>query len=144
MTDHLLARSPIPAAHQSAAPWLATLAAADVWPLAAVPTRRWLRVERGCLWVTAAAGQPGPVPREADIWLTPGDSLVLPPDSRWLLQAWPDADVMLMEQAVAPLPRRAATHHPRLAGLRVRLVGWACALRGLLSAVTGRACSLQR
>ena len=111
-------------AHQSAAsPWLAQLAADDVLTLTAVPARRWLRVERGCLWVTAASGAPGPVPREADIWLNEGDSLVLPPGSSWLLQAWPGADLMLVQQAPQRRHQAVGALAPGLAALRGALHG---------------------
>ena len=102
MTAATRTATPMPLAHQSAAPWVLSLAANAVLPLAAAPTRRWLRVERGQLWVTAATGTPGPVAREADIWLVPGGSLALPPGSSWLVQAWPEADLVLLQQAPSP------------------------------------------
>ena len=94
-----------------------------------------------CRW----PARPGPVPRDADIWLQQGDSLALPPGSSWLLQAWPGADLMLMEQALAPLPRAAGARASSLAAsLRARLVRWARELQGLLPAALGGACTAQR
>ncbi len=95
---------PMRAAHQSTAPWLTTLAADEVLHLQGVTARRWLLVQRGRLWVTAATALPGPAAREADIWLAEGDSLSLPAGSSWLLQAGPQVEWMLLEQPVQPKP----------------------------------------
>ena len=86
--------------------------AAGAWPLAqhqaatlapsAVP--RCLRVEDGSLWVTAAEAGP----QGDDLWLRAGDSLALPPGSAWVVQAWPQARVAVLE-AAPPLSRGAAS-----------------------------------
>jgi hypothetical protein len=82
--------------HHSAAPWASQMALHEVRTLAAQPQPRWLRVEDGCLWATRrdSSGQ-----REDDVWLVPGDSLALPANSEWVLEAWPQAQFSLLQRA---------------------------------------------
>lgn len=89
----------LPLAHQSAAPWLTRLGPGQVLSLPAQGGPRWLQVEQGCLWVTAAR-QSGPcVPAEADIWLQAGESLPMAAHSAWVVQAWPSAQVLIAQAA---------------------------------------------
>lgn len=98
----------MPNRHQpeQAAPWAWALAGDEVRTLAAAPQDRWLRVEAGCLWVTRQDSQGQ---REDDVWLGAGESLALPSGSAWVLQAWPLADVSLLQQAPFSAPRRASS-----------------------------------
>ncbi len=92
-------RDLMPKLHQSSCPWLHALGVGEVLSISGIGHQRWLQVQGGSLWVTAAVAAPGPLAREADIWLSAGDSLVLPPGSAWLLQAWPAAQWLLLQQA---------------------------------------------
>jgi Protein of unknown function (DUF2917) len=85
--------------HQSAAPWLTRMGAGQVLNLPVHVQQRWLRVEQGCLWVTALHHEGPRVAREADIWLKAGESLHVPAGSAWVLQAWPSAQVLLVQPA---------------------------------------------
>lgn len=98
--------------HQTSAPWAWPLGAHEATTLAAAPVARWLRVEAGKVWITAAAGNE----QAEDIWLEPGQSLALPAGSAWVVEAWPKASLSVLEQA------------PRLG----RAAGWRAAswLRG--------------
>ena len=122
--------TPMSPAHHSIAPWLTTMAAGDVQRLSGIAVPRWLLVQRGCLWVTAAAAAPDTAPREADIWLAEGDSLSLPAGSSWLLQAWPQAELMLVEQAPVRLPPAGLLQNAF--GLRPVLGAWAAQARRLV------------
>ena len=134
MQGHSTASTPMSPVHHSAAPWLTTMAAGDVQRLGGTAARRWLLVQRGCLWVTAATVASDAAPREADIWLAEGDSLSLPAGSSWLLQAWPQAELMLVEQAPARLPQ--AGRLQAAFGLRPMLAAWAAQARRLVRLVT--------
>jgi hypothetical protein len=87
--------------HQSA-PWDWTFDGREAQTVAAAPAPRWLRVEDGCLWLTRrdSHGQ-----RDDDLWLTAGQSLVLPAGTEWVLQAWPQARVSLLLEAPVPAGR---------------------------------------
>lgn len=93
---------PMSELHQSAMPWAWPLAEREATTLTAANTPRWLRVEDGCVWVTAR--QAGP--QAEDIWLGAGDSLALPAGSEWVLEAWPRARLSVLQ--AAPVTRRAA------------------------------------
>lgn len=85
--------------HEHSAPWAWALAGHEATTLAASPVARWLRVDDGCLWVTAEQAGPG----AEDLWLQPGDSLELPAGTRWVLQAWPQARLsVLLAPALTP------------------------------------------
>ena len=88
--------------HQS--PWLWQLATHEVSTLDAEPQTRWLKVEEGSVWLTRRESG---IDRSDDIWLAAGESLVLPACSAWVLEAWPQARVSLLQQAPArPAARR--------------------------------------
>ena len=80
--------------HQS--PWLWQLATHEVTTLTAEPQTRWLKVEEGSLWLTRRESG---IDQTDDIWLGAGDSLALPAGSEWVLEAWPQARVSLLQQA---------------------------------------------
>lgn len=84
--------------HQTAAPWAWGLGPREAATLAPAPVPRWLRVDTGRLWVTARDGGPA----QPDLWLEPGDGLLLPPGSAWIVEAWPSARASILEAA----PRR--------------------------------------
>lgn len=90
----------IPPLHQTE-PWAWTLDDRRASTLAAAPVTRWLRVEDGCLWVTARDGDAS----APDIWLGRGQSVELPAGTAWVLQAWPQARASLLEAAPQRLSR---------------------------------------
>lgn len=79
--------------HQTRTPWSWPLEARAAATIGASPAARWLRVDAGCVWVTA---QRSDVQAE-DIWLGAGDSLALPAGSAWVVQAWPQARLSLLQ-----------------------------------------------
>jgi hypothetical protein len=60
---------------------------------------RWLRLREGELWVTAD-GRPGEPPPE-DWWLSPGQTLRVPPGTSVLMEGWPTASFELLEEPSA-------------------------------------------
>ncbi len=136
MQAHTTPSTSMSPVHHSGAPWLTTMAAGDVQRLSGTAARRWLLVQRGCLWVTAATVAPDAAPREADIWLAEGDSLSLPAGSSWLLQAWPQADLMLVEQAPARSPRTGLLQ--TAFGLRPLVAAWAAQARKWVQRVSAQ------
>jgi hypothetical protein len=99
--------------HQ-ATPWAWTLDARQAITLLATNGPRWLRVEEGCVWLTAHHGELA----AKDIWLCAGQSLALPAGTAWVMEAWPQARLNLLLAAPA-VPSRAAT-------------GWRAASQALL------------
>ncbi len=97
-----------------ATPWAWTLAPrqASTLPAAAVP--RWLRVDEGCVWLTVRDGD-GPAD---DIWLRAGESVALPAGTTWIVEAWPQARVALLQAAPS---RRAPVWRGVSWGLRLPL-----------------------
>lgn len=91
--------------HQRSGPWTWQLEARQATTLGAAGAPRWLRVDEGCLWVTATRSVDGT--QVEDIWLAPGQSLALPSGSAWVLQAWPGARMSLLQ--AAPNLSRAAS-----------------------------------
>lgn len=90
--------------HQNATPWSWPLAARAVTTLDAASSARWLRVDEGCVWVTAQRSDA----QAEDIWLSAGDSLALPAGSAWVVEAWPRARLSLL-QAPPPASRAASS-----------------------------------
>ena len=82
-------------AHQTSSPWTWPLETHEAATLTAAPVARWLRVDVGSVWVTAAATKG----QAEDIWLAPGESLALPAGSTWVVEGWPKARLSLLEQA---------------------------------------------
>lgn len=125
--------------HQpAAAPWAWPLEQRQVRTLPAAGLPRWLRVDEGCVWVTARRDEP---PAE-DLWLQAGDSLALPPGTAWIVEAWPRARLSLLQ--AAPAFSGAAPWRPAWQRWLSRLRAWVssqppqrlprpgtCALRGL-------------
>lgn len=64
--------------------------------LPAARTARWLRLHEGELWVTADGRRDAPPPE--DWWLSPGQSLRLPPGTPVLIEGWPTASFELLEE----------------------------------------------
>ncbi len=75
-----------------------------------VPRRRWLRVDAGRAWITALAPSADGTP-PADVWLDAGGALELPRGSGWVVEVWPGARLVVVEDAtaLAPAGRRRAT-----------------------------------
>jgi hypothetical protein len=87
-------------AHQ-AAPWDWALDMQQAATLLAAPAPRWLRVEEGRVWITAQRGdEHGP-----DIWLAAGESLALPAGTAWVVEAWPQARLSLLQAAPVEFSR---------------------------------------
>ena len=80
--------------HQS--PWVWSLATHEVTTLAAEPRTRWLKVEDGSLWLTRRESGSD---RSDDIWLCAGDSLALEAGSEWVLEAWRETRLSLLQQS---------------------------------------------
>lgn len=75
-------------------PWLWTLDSRYARRLSAAPTRRWLAVEEGRVWLTRSQRvlEPG-----EDVWLSAGQGLALPAGSDWVAEGWPEAKVVVLE-----------------------------------------------
>lgn len=87
--------------HQSA-PWEWPLARASATRLAPVDTPRWLLVTAGQVWLTqTGAGLAG-----GDIWLRAGERHALPAGSEWVVEAWPEGRVALLEAPGQPTAGR--------------------------------------
>ena len=93
--------------HQRPCPWTWQLEAGQALTLAAAGTARWLRVDHGCLWLTATRPEGGA--QVEDIWLGAGQSLPLPAGTAWVLQAWPSAGLSVLQPAPAPTARAASS-----------------------------------
>ena len=91
--------------HQDGTPWVCALQGHQATTLAADAVPRWLRVDAGCLWVTARQGTGQGHAAAADIWLGADDHLALPAGSEWVLQAWPQARLSLLVAAPAAVSR---------------------------------------
>ena len=78
----------------SARPWLWTLAPRRVQRLAPAGRARWLVLECGRVWLTRSAHS---LQTGDDVWLAPGDRLLLPAGSEWVAEAWPEARWVLLE-----------------------------------------------
>jgi Protein of unknown function (DUF2917) len=87
-----------------ARPWAWQLARHEATTLVAAPEPRWLLVTAGSVWVTQVTAATASDP-PADIWLAPGQSLPLPPGSRWVMEAWQAAEVSLAMRVEPPTPR---------------------------------------
>jgi hypothetical protein len=83
--------------HQSGAPWAGCLAPHRAATLDAQDTSRWLLVGEGRVWATRSDGST----QAEDHWLDAGQSLALPPGSRWVLEGWPQARFSLVQQPPA-------------------------------------------
>ena len=79
MNVSLMLNSHGESALEVAAPWAWTLVPQEARTLHPEPVARWLRVERGSVWLTRANG----AAQADDIWLAAGQSLALPPGSAW-------------------------------------------------------------
>jgi Protein of unknown function (DUF2917) len=82
----------------ASAPWQTPLADGAVRTIDAAPLKRFVRVERGELWLTRMRAD---IDEFADHWLQAGDAIELPTGSAWLLEARGDANYVLIEAAVA-------------------------------------------
>ena len=118
-------RSPMNSTHQTE-PWSWAVDGATVLP--AARQARWLAVSEGRVWLTRSHKQAAQPCMAEDIWLDAGQRHALPAGSAWVIEAWPQAQVALLQ---AP-PR----HNPA-AGR------WQAAWRAWLGPAFGapRACS---
>jgi hypothetical protein len=83
--------------HQNNVPWAGRLAPRRAATLGAEVTARWLLVGEGRVWATRTDGSV----QAEDHWLGAGESLALPPGSRWVLEGWPQASFSLVQQPPA-------------------------------------------
>lgn len=95
-------------AHQNRQPWAFQLARRQAVTLLPERAARWLRVDCGRVWITAREGGPA----SDDIWLEAGQSLALPAGSAWVLEAWPEAQLSLLQAAPAAFRRASAPSQP--------------------------------
>lgn len=101
--------------HQSPQPWAFPLEQRQAVTLLAEAAPRWLRVESGRVWITERDGGPD----SEDIWLEAGQTLALPAGSAWVLEAWPQARLSLLQAAPAAFSR-VADASPRRASSALR------------------------
>ena len=99
-------------AHQTAQPWAFRLDGRQAVTLLAEAAPRWLRVDCGRVWITAREGGSD----NPDIWLDAGQSLAVPAGSAWVLEAWPDAQLSLLQAAPAAFRRAASASQPASRG----------------------------
>jgi hypothetical protein len=83
--------------HQTEAPWAGRLAPRRAATLPAEAAARWLLVGDGRVWATRT----DVATQAEDHWLGAGESLALPPGSRWVLEGWPQASFSLVQQPPA-------------------------------------------
>lgn len=100
--------------HPDTSPWAWALQGHQATTLAANAAPRWLRVDAGCLWVTARERRRQGGAETEDIWLGAGDSLALPAGSEWVLEAWPQARLSLLVAAPGAVSRGRALFSGRL------------------------------
>jgi len=105
-------------------PWSWPLAPRQVRTVPAATVARWLRVDEGCVWVTE---QRSDAPAE-DIWLQAGESLALPAGTGWIVEAWPRAQLSLLQ--AAPVLSRVAPWRQAWGWLTALLHWPALPLRG--------------
>jgi hypothetical protein len=70
--------------HQTARPWDWHLARGALARIDAVALPRWLELQAGRVWLTQTVSR-GETP--ADVWLEPGERVLLPAGTRWLVEA---------------------------------------------------------
>jgi len=98
--------------HQTSQPWAFRLDGRQAVTLLAETAPRWLHVDSGRVWITARDGGPG----SDDIWLDAGRTLALPGGSAWVLQAWPEAQLSLLQAAPAAFRSAAGPSRPAWRG----------------------------
>jgi Protein of unknown function (DUF2917) len=79
---------------------------AGVMPLPAAAQRRWLAVQEGRVWLTRSRRDATEPDMADDIWLEAGQRHALPAGSAWVIEAWPQAQVALLQ--APPRPAAAA------------------------------------
>lgn len=95
--------------HQTSSPLAWPLSPHQAVTLAAERAPRALWVHEGRVWLTRQAehGQP------EDIWLSAGQSQLLPAGTEWVAEAWPRACVSVVQAAPAGLRRGRAAFWAR-------------------------------
>ena len=121
--------------HHDTTPWAWALHSHAATTLAAAPALRWLRVDAGCVWVTAREAACNGSGAAADIWLHAGQSLALPAGSQWVLEAWPQARLSLLMAAPGGVSRERVS-----SGLWQRLRRWVSPRQWLVRAARAAAC----
>lgn len=83
--------------HQATSPFVWPLAQDQAVTLSADPATRQLWVHEGRVWLTrrCATGVP------QDVWLDAGQTHTLPAGSEWVMEAWPQARVSVVQAAPA-------------------------------------------
>jgi hypothetical protein len=91
-------------AYQGTGPFVWPLAPRKAVTLTADGAPRALWVHEGRVWLTRQC----PTGMPDDIWLDAGQSHTLPAGTEWVVEAWPQARVSLVQAAPAVVKRRAA------------------------------------
>jgi Protein of unknown function (DUF2917) len=95
-------RSLMKSTHQTE-PWSWAVEGATELP--AARQARWLAVSDGRVWLTRSHQRAAQPCMGEDIWLDAGQRHALPAGSTWVIEAWPQAQVALLQ---APPPHDAA------------------------------------
>lgn len=95
----------MPNSYQDKSPFVWPLVPHQAETLAADEHSRALWVHEGRVWLTrkCATGTP------QDVWLEAGQSHTLPAGSEWVVEAWPDARVSVVQAAQTVIKPRAAS-----------------------------------
>ena len=95
----------MPISYQSQSPFVWPLAPHQAQTLAADEHSRALWVHEGRVWLTGkcATGTP------QDVWLEAGQSHTLPAGSVWVVEAWPEARVSVLQAAQTVIKPRAVS-----------------------------------
>ena len=95
--------------YHNASPFVWPLAERQAVTLAADPGTRALWVHEGQVWLTRQCRSCTP----DDIWLEAGQSHTLPADTEWVVEAWPQSRLSVVQAAPAVIkPRRWASWLP--------------------------------
>jgi len=100
-------------------PWEWPLPRHQARRIAPARAPRWLAVRSGGVWITRSRDDFAPV---EDVWLGPGETLLLPAGTEWVAEGRPEARVVLLMAA----PSRRSSPDLRLAwhGAAGWLRGW--------------------
>lgn len=95
----------MPNSYQNQSPFVWPLVPQQAVTLAAQSHTRLLCVHEGRVWLTrqCATGTP------QDVWLDAGQSHTLPAGTEWVVEAWPQARVSVMQAAQTVIKPRAAS-----------------------------------
>jgi hypothetical protein len=83
--------------HQNDSPWEWSLGPGHAIALPSAKHQRWVEVRAGRAWLTRT----GAGPHQGDIWLEPGEHAPLPPGSEWVIEGWPRAQLIVVEEPLS-------------------------------------------